>query len=288
MQPAELDWPAGAQAAVTLSLDDGLADTCDATADCLHSRGLAATYNIITECVGDRHDGLPTAGWSQWREATRLGHEIASHGATHVPLAGLLSDARRILTSLSAAPNRPAYLRQLAARARLLSRKGYSVSHRPRGRSRSPSAQELAASRTRIDSKLGAAPTESFAFPAGRHGAASRRLVACAGFRSARGLDLGLNSSHSDPFALRAISLGPGLSLDGVTGWLERAVARRDWLIIVLHLVSERNPTGYPYYCPVTEFRRMLDSLQAMPLWIATQRKVIRHLGHHQLVRRAS
>jgi hypothetical protein len=119
----------------------------------------------------------------------------------------------------------------------------------------------------------------SYAYPAGRHSAPSRRAVAQAGFTSARTLDPGLNGARYDRFALRSVILGPGMTVDGLEPWLRRARRVRAWLIVVLHLVAEHNPTGYPYYLGLSQFRRLLDSVQAQPVWLAPQRQVIDHLA---------
>lgn len=272
-------WPAGAQAAVTFSFDDGYVATYEATTSHLQDRSVCATYNVITGHTGDVFEGLPTATWSQWQCVSRMGHEIASHSATHTPQAGPLSDLWRLLGNLRVAPDRPAYVGQLLATAHALSkrrRRARPTSYRRPGPS---STSELAASRLHIDRIISDPPTESFAYPAGRHNAVSRRAVVNAGFKSARTLDAGLNDARSDPFALRAVVLGPGATVDDLVIWLERAYRSSAWLIVVFHLVAEHNPTGYPYFCPLSEFQRLLDTVQSQPFWIATQRQIVRYLA---------
>jgi peptidoglycan/xylan/chitin deacetylase (PgdA/CDA1 family) len=277
-QAVEIAWPAGARAAVTFSFDDGYDATCEATVTYLQERDLCATYNVITDYVGGVFEGLPTATWPQWRAASRMGHEIASHSAAHSPLAGPLSDLRRLLKDLRAVPDRLAYARQLVATARALCRQRARVSLRPYRRSRFPSADDLAVSRLRIDRIVGGPPAESFAYPAGRHSAASRRAVVDAGFKSARTLNLGLNYAFCDLFALHAVVLGPGTTVDDLAAWSKRALATRAWLIVVLHLVAKSNPTSYPYFCSLPEFQRLLDAVQAQPFWVPTQRQGVRYL----------
>ena len=213
-----------------------------------------------------------------------MGHEIASHSATHIALAGPLSDLRRVLEGLRAAPDRLAYAGQLVATARALCKRLVRAPPLSYRRSSLPSTADLAASRLSIDRMVRGLPVESFAYPAGRHNSASRRAVAGAGFKSARTLDLGLNYAFCDLFALCAIALGPGLTVDGLTTWLERARTSRAWLIIVLHLIAKRNPTGHPYFCPLSEFQRLLDAVQSQPFWIATQRQVVRYLMSQGLI----
>jgi peptidoglycan/xylan/chitin deacetylase (PgdA/CDA1 family) len=277
MQSVDITWPAGAHAALTLSFDDGYAATYEATVARLQTRDLCATYSVITNSVGSVFEGLPTATWQQWQKAARMGHEIASHSATHNPLAGSASDLRRLLQGLRAAPDRLAYVGRVVLTARVLF-KQHRAPHSPARRSSFPSVADLAASRLTIDRIVGGLPVESFVYPGGRHSAASQRAVVDAGFKSARTADLGLNYPSCDFSRLRAVTLGPGLTVDNLAVWLERARANRAWLIIGLHLVAERNPTSYPYFCPLSEFQRLLDALQSQPFWIETQRQVVRYL----------
>jgi peptidoglycan/xylan/chitin deacetylase (PgdA/CDA1 family) len=279
----EIAWPADAQAAVTFSFDDGYAATCDATVTCLQARGLCATYNIITNCVGSVFDGLPTATWSQWQRANRAGHEIASHSASHAALAGPLSDVRRLLQDFCAAPDRLAYAGQLTTTARALIKQRLRASPRSVGRSSSSTTADLAASRLSIESRVQGLRVESFAYPAGRHDLASRHMVAEAGFKSARTSDWGVNTSACDLFALRAIGQRPGLGIDELAVWLERARTSHAWLIIAFHLVAECNPTGYPYFCSLADLQRLLDAMQSRLFWVATQREVVRHLESQDL-----
>lgn len=284
-RPAELTWPGGARAAVTLSFDDGYAATCESTAELLGARGWGATYNVVTDYIGAVFDGLPTAGWADWQEASRIGHEIASHSAQHAALAGPWSDLRRIWQGIRAAPDRRAYLGQLAATGRALYPKRPRSNFQPRRRAPITLSSSLAASRSCIAQHIQGQPVESLAYPAGRHNAASRRAAAQAGFRSARTLDPGLNDAVADPLALRAVVLGPGSRPAQLAGWLQRASRERAWLIIVLHLVAECNPTGYPYFCSLAAFQRLLDVLQAQDFWVATQGQVVSHLQERGLLR---
>jgi peptidoglycan/xylan/chitin deacetylase (PgdA/CDA1 family) len=272
-------WPAGAQAAVTFSFDDGFAQTYESTASFLHERGLCATYHLITGCVGGTFEGLPLATWRQWEEAARWGHEIASHGATHTPMAGLMSAVWRVLAGFWISPKRWVYARQLAATV-------HALRKWPRQNSECVPANksmlyELVNSRLTIEHHLPEVKVESFAYPTGRYQANSCHLVLQAGFTSACTSDLGLNDPSCDFLTLRAVTLGPGLEVDDLIPWMDRALQRHAWLIIGFHLVSENNPAGYPYFCSRDRFRRLLGMVQSRPFWIATQGQVIRHWNLH-------
>jgi peptidoglycan/xylan/chitin deacetylase (PgdA/CDA1 family) len=271
-------WPAGAEAALTLSFDDGYAATFGATVFSLRQRGLCGTYHVVTGRTGARLGGLATADWAQWREAARLGHEIGSHGTSHAPAAGPLSDARRLVANLHAAPDRRAYIRQLLATARALSRWRDVASPLTNGQPALPLVSALTSSRQCIDREVGSTP-ESFAYPAGRHSAAARGAVAAAGFRSARTLDLGLNHASTDSLALHSVALAPGMAVEDLAAWCDRARTAHGWLIVVFHLVGDRGLGGYPYFCSSSDWQRFLDASQARPMWIATQRDVVRHLS---------
>jgi hypothetical protein len=122
-QAVEYTWPSGAQGVVTFSFDDGFDATSQATVACLQERCLCATYNIITDYVESVFEGLPTATWSQWQEINRMGHEIASHGAAHVALAGPFSDIRRLLKGFWTAPDGFAYAGRIITAARFLGKR---------------------------------------------------------------------------------------------------------------------------------------------------------------------
>ena len=271
-------WKGDADAALTISFDDGYAATWDHAVFTLHQRGLHATFNIITSLVGTTFSGLPTASWDQWHKAAALGHEIGSHGYDHTSLAGKPSDLRRLLTNLQAAPNLSAYLRQVWTTHQALKHWKRPSPPAPNNRKPTQIVENLHTSREQIDQALGSACTASFAYPNGRHNAAARQLVAEAGFTSARSLDLGLNTSAYRSFALRAVSLGPGNSIRDLINWIDAACARHAWLILVFHLVADQNDTGYPYFCSTADFQRLLDAIQSRPVWTATQRQVLSHL----------
>jgi peptidoglycan/xylan/chitin deacetylase (PgdA/CDA1 family) len=275
----EFIWSGKAEAAVSLSFDDGFAATYESTVPLLSERGLKATYNIITNRVGLNFDGLVTASWEDWRQSVQLGHEIGSHGGWHVPLSGNFQDVRRFFSNLTSVSNRCAYVGHvLAIKRALKSWKEYirSISDDV---SDVPGFDNLNASRQQIEKMIAGQRAETFAYPAGRYDLAAQRAVAAAGFRSARTLDLGLNKKTNNFLALRALSIGPGTGVDEVSYWLEKARSTAAWLIIVFHLVAEVNPKGYPYFCSLSDMQRILDRIQQRPLWVATQGQVVRKLS---------
>jgi peptidoglycan/xylan/chitin deacetylase (PgdA/CDA1 family) len=275
----EFIWPGEAEAAVTLSFDDGFAATHESTVALLYERGIKATYNIITNRVGTNFDCLVTANWEDWRQSVQLGHEIGSHSGWHVPLSGGLQDVRRFFSNLSSVPSCIAYVGQVLATNRAL--KSWKSNSRSNTNDLSgvSGIDNLTASRQQIDQMIPGQLTESFAYPAGRYDLAAQRAVAAAGFRSARTLDLGINSKKNNFFALHALSIGPGMGAGEVSYWLEKARLSAGWLIIVFHLVAQVNPQGYPYFCSLSDMQRILDMVQQPSFWVATQGQVVHYLS---------
>jgi hypothetical protein len=76
------------------------------------------------------------------------------------------------------------------------------------------------------------------------------------------------------------------LTVEDLDVWLRRARANGEWLIIGFHLVAERDTSGYPYFCPLSAFQRLLDALQAQPFWISTQRQIVHHYAGQNWTRR--
>jgi hypothetical protein len=74
----EFSWPAGQQAAVSLTYDDGLPVHHEQVAPALAARGLGATFYLfahagLTEGEGPRH----------WQKVAALGHELGNHTLFH-------------------------------------------------------------------------------------------------------------------------------------------------------------------------------------------------------------
>ena len=275
----DIIWPGGAAAALTISFDDGYAATYESTVSSLQQRGMYATYHIIPERVGKNFGGLETAGWEQWGAAARLGHEIGCHGFDHSPMAGWLCNIRRLFINLRSIPERRGYLRQLLATMRALHRwQGHSASSPDPQVSRRSQRPDLVSARRQISQMLADQPIESFAYPYGLYNRAARDDVQAAGFTTARTLNYGLNTLASDPFCLRGVSLTSVMALSDLSSWIKRACEQGAWLVLVLHLVAEDNPLGYPYYCSVSTWQRLLDVLEQHSLWITTQSQAARHL----------
>ncbi len=161
----------------------------------MHEAGFAGTFYVNTDRVGDT-DRLT---WPQVEQLDAMGHEIGGHTSMHVALPGVPVDEQ---------------LRQVCRDRNVLIRHGFA----PR----------------------------SFAYPFGAHDAASRRSAENCGYGSARatgGLSDGVRLEHAafsvaerDPYALPALpSIVSETPATLVERWLDDALAKGGWTILVMH-----------------------------------------------------
>src|SRR3954470_9281932 len=74
-RPPSFGWPAGARAAVSLSLDDARPSQLDVGLPLFAERATHVTFYLTANRVGDRA--------ADWRKAAAAGHELANHTMTH-------------------------------------------------------------------------------------------------------------------------------------------------------------------------------------------------------------
>jgi len=91
-------WKHGAAAAVSITMDDGYANQWRCMAPLLASHGFTGTFFVVTQWL-DQEDL-----WDRWKEVAREGHEVGSHGLTHVSLAEV--DGRGLTEELAWSRNR--------------------------------------------------------------------------------------------------------------------------------------------------------------------------------------
>lgn len=72
----------------TLTFDDAPKGHLSVAAPALEKFGLTGCFNIVTDWIGRPHK----LTWDDVRELKRRGHEIASHGKSHVDLVRLLNE----------------------------------------------------------------------------------------------------------------------------------------------------------------------------------------------------
>jgi peptidoglycan/xylan/chitin deacetylase (PgdA/CDA1 family) len=82
------------------------------------------------------------------------------------------------------------------------------------------------------------ADARNFAFPYGRSSLGARKLVG-ERFRSARGVEMGVNRAASDFDLLRAVQMQSHSTADGLTRWIDDVVAAPGWLIYLTHDVKD-------------------------------------------------
>ena len=273
--PAQIDWPNGKSAALTITFDDGFADTYHETCGWLAEREIKATYFLISRYVGKCFENIATANWENWRLAAGQGHEVASHGATHATMAGLKAGIDPVLRGILSAPDRFSYFRQIFFRFLALRKYQKPANNSP---GLVDPLSEPQVSRQEIRQHLPNCQVLSFSYPAGRLNLAACQAVEAAGYLSARGNQAGINIGGNSPFTLRNLCLGPGLTLPELEPWLRRTLDQSGWLIITFHLVSKNNSTLYPYHCSVSGFRQMIHRIEKLPFWVTTQQAVVTYL----------
>jgi peptidoglycan/xylan/chitin deacetylase (PgdA/CDA1 family) len=84
--PAPFVWPHGAQAAVSLTYDDGLDSQLDYGLPQLQATGFKATFFLVQENMEAR--------LSDWQKVAELGHEIGDHTENHPCKLGTFSAER--------------------------------------------------------------------------------------------------------------------------------------------------------------------------------------------------
>lgn len=92
---------------MTLSFDDGYAETIQSVGRILEEQGFKATFNIIVGLVGVSSKEHKSASWDDLRGLVAAGNEIASHGMFHLPLvSSIRSRARKFSRLFSNQPIR--------------------------------------------------------------------------------------------------------------------------------------------------------------------------------------
>ncbi len=97
--------------------------------------------------------------------------------------------------------------------------------------------EEISGSRSALLS-FGLSPADGFAYPFGSYNTNVRQLVAVAGYNNARTVDVGFNTTGSDPFLLKSESVIASSTLDTVQSWIDSAIANKLWLILTFHDVD--------------------------------------------------
>ena len=97
-----------------------------------------------------------------------------------------------------------------------------------------------------------------FAYPFGDYNSTTVSLVKSDGFVSARTTNGGFTNPTSDDFLLPRQGVDSGTTLAQVESWIDRALANKEWLILVFHRVDE---SGSTYSTTPAIFNAIIDYL---------------------------
>ena len=251
---------------VTLSFDDGYAETIQSVGRILEEQDFKATFNIIVGLVGVSLKEYKSASWDDLRSLVAAGNEIASHGMFHLPLVSSIKS--RVRKSLSLFSNQP--VRTLSVLKHHLSInpayivKNVGITH------------ELKSSKRTIEKNIPNYKCVSFAYPSGNYDEKLKTLAKNSGYLSARSTKVGYNDlTDLDPYALKANVWDCTMQVEEANKWVDTACSRRAWLIECLHLVSNSNREKYPHFTHVNDLKKHLNYLMNRNVWVATQREVI-------------
>ena len=250
---------------VTLSFDDGYAETIQSVGRILEKLDFKATFNIIVGLVEDSLKEYRSASWDDLRSLVAAGNEIASHGMFHLPLAsGIKSKARKFLRLFSNQPVRALSLSKYLSINPAYTVKNIGITH------------ELKSSKRIIEENIPNYKCVSFAYPSGDYDKKLKILVKDSGYLSARSTKVGYNNpTNLDPYALKANMWDCTTRVKEANKWVDVACRRRAWLIECLHLVSNNNRKKYPHFTHVDNLKKHLNYLTNRNVWVTTQKDAI-------------
>ncbi len=251
---------------VTLSFDDGYAETIQSVRCILEDSDFRATFNIVAGLVGVSLRDRKSASWDELRGLVAAGNEIASHGMFHLPLvSSVRSQTRELSRLISNQPIRP--LRMLKHLPRI--HPAYIVKN-------VRDTRELESSKKMIEKNIPSYRCVSFAYPNGNYDEKLRTLVKNSGYSSARSTKAGYNNLVDfDPYALKANVWNCRTRADEADKWVDIACRKKTWLIECLHLVGNSNRTKYRHFTHVDDLKKHLNYLASRHVWVTTQRDVI-------------
>jgi peptidoglycan/xylan/chitin deacetylase (PgdA/CDA1 family) len=251
---------------VTLSFDDGYAETIQSVRRILEDHDFKATFNIIVGLVGVSLREQNSASWDDLRRLVAAGNEIASHGMFHLPLGSSIKSRTGEFSRLFS--NQP--IRALSILKHQLGiHPAYIVKN-------VDNTHELESSKKIIEKNIPSYKCVSFAYPSGNYDKKSRTLVKNSGYLSARSTKSGYNDlTDLDPYTLKANVWDCKTRVKEANKWVDIACRRRTWLIECLHLVGNSNRVKYRHFTHVDDLKKHLNYLANRHVWVTTQRDVI-------------
>ncbi len=91
---------------------------------------------------------------------------------------------------------------------------------------------------------LGITPIDTFVYPYGSYNADVIAAVEKAGYKGARGVQSGFNTPMTNKWALSDQHVTSDVTYAQIKGWIDEAVAKKQWLILELH---QQNSNGGTY-----------------------------------------
>ena len=251
---------------VTLSFDDGYAETIQYVGRILEDYDFKATFNIIVGLVGVSLREQKSASWGDLRGLVAAGNEIASHGMFHLPLAsGVKSRTREFWRLFSNQPIRTLSI----LKHHLGIHPAYIVKN-------VGNAHELESSKKMIEENIHNYRCVSFAYPGGNYDKKLKTLAKNSGYLSARSTKVGYNDlTDLDPYTLKANVWECKTRVKEANKWVDIACRRKAWLIECLHLVGNSNREKYRHFTHVDDLKKHLNYLANRHVWVTTQRDVI-------------
>ena len=272
-------WNNNARAALTFSFDDGYKDTYDTTVDLLSQLGLKATYNVPTRYVGNQLEGLSTASWENWRQASRKGMEIASHSVNHrKSQVSVWGNASRFIRSYYHERQKEVYLKNALKSIDLSSKNVEKLSDDD------DFIIEAKLSKDKICERISCYEVSSYSYPFGVYNSSYKNVIESVGYSSARSLDRGCNQIGSvDLFALKSMLWNQYMTLEVANQWVDYSIKKGAWLIEVLHLVGNKTSNNhYPDYTFVGDFKKHIEYILSKDIWVDTQKNVTQHILERQ------
>jgi peptidoglycan/xylan/chitin deacetylase (PgdA/CDA1 family) len=115
----------------------------------------------------------------------------------------------------------------------------------------------------------------TFAYPYGAFNAETNTVIQSAGYAAARTISNGFDSPHSNTYLLDAREVTAQTSVAEVEAWIDEAVERKEWLILVFHQLNPAAVANDPYSLPTASFQAIIDYLTAHQVRVMTNAAVI-------------
>jgi peptidoglycan/xylan/chitin deacetylase (PgdA/CDA1 family) len=271
-------WKNDAKAALTLSFDGCYTITYELALEALLRYKMPATWFIVTNYVGDSLQGRKVATWQDWKSASQLGMEIASHTVTHPhlgisPFKAGLKLIRSILKKGWTVLMKTNKITKAKNAAFACIQERHGVSH-------SLIIDEAIQSKNTIEAQIPFQRALSFAYPGGRYNSALKKGIREAGYLSARATEDGYNYLSSIAFyALKSKVWNINVNAEMANEWIDFALGKGAWLIETYHVVSPDAKSGYHYDTAISDFEAHLAYISSQNICVDTQQNIAKYIA---------